>query len=139
VNRARIIGAIAVAVLLAGCGSGSAHNTDAATTTLLRRDMTALASAAASRNYASAATALAALNADAATARDAGKLTDDQLAQIRAAATTVQADLTAASRAAATTAAAPTVTPTPKPTPTKSKHKDAHSGGNGQGGGPGGG
>jgi hypothetical protein len=132
---------LAAGLLLTGCGSGNANTTDAATITLLRRDMASVASAAASTNYSAADAALTVLKADALAARAGGTLSDSQLTRITAAATAVQADLAAATRTPTTTATATaTATATlplaPTPTPGKSKHKGRDGGG--QGGGNGG-
>lgn len=82
--------------MLTACASGSPTTTamDQAVQAQLRQDLRALASAAAAHSTPSAQAALAALNADAAAAHAAGKLSDTRLAQIRAAAVSVQADLT---------------------------------------------
>jgi hypothetical protein len=130
--RATIAAALAAAAVLTGCGSGRDH-TDA-DSTQLRRDMQAVAAAAADRNYAAATSALNALNADAAAAHASGTLDDSQLAAIRSALAKVQADLTDATTRPPTTI---TATPTSRPTKTPSdKHKGGHGhdGGGGDGG-----
>jgi hypothetical protein len=114
--------AVAVAVALSGCGTGASQDSiDAATKSLLQRDLRTLSQAAARRDYAAAGAALSAMNADLAAARTAGKLTDPKLAQIRAAAVKVQADLAASTPRAS-------LTPPSSPTSTESK---GHGKGNG--------
>jgi hypothetical protein len=131
-----VIGVLAAASLLTGCGSG--NRTDAATTSQLRQDMQTLAAAAAARNYPAALSALAALNADAAAAQGTGKLSDIQLAQIRAAAAKVQADLTTATAQPTTAPATPQQTGTGHPPTVPRPGKSKHKGGEGNGGGDGG-
>jgi hypothetical protein len=127
VNPARttIAAALAAAAVLTGCGR---DHTDA-DRTQLRRDMQAVAAAAAAHNYAAATSALNALNADAAAAHASGTLDDSQLTAIRSALAKVQADLTAATtRPPTTTAATPTTSPTKAP-PDKHKGGHGHDGG----------
>jgi len=132
VNPARtaIAAALAAAAVLTACGSGREHT--AADSTQLRGDMLAVADAAAANNYVAAASALNALNADAAAAHAGGALDDSQLTAIRSALATVQADLTAA-----TSRPPATITATPTPRPTKAP-PGQHKGGHGHGGGDGG-
>ena len=127
--RTAIAAALAAAAVLTGCGR---DHTDA-DSTQLRRDMQAVAAAAAAHNYAAAASALNALNADAAAAHASGSLDDSQLTAIRSALATVQADLTATGRPPTTITATPTSRPTKAPS---DKHKGGHGhdGGGGDGG-----
>ncbi len=128
--RTTIAAALAAAAVLTACGSGRDH-TDA-DSTQLRRDMQAVAAAAAAHNYAAVSSALNALNADAAAAHASGTIDASQLAAIRSALATVQADLTAA-----TSRPPATITATPTPRPTKAP-PGQHKGGHGHGGGDGG-
>jgi hypothetical protein len=134
--------ALLAATVLLACGGGNAHTPDAATIALLRRDMNTLATAAESKNYSAAGTALTTLRAETAAARAAGELSDAQLARIVSAANIVQADLTAATapRAAVPEATSTTPTPTlaPTPTPSPKPGKSKHKGGDGGDGGGGG-
>ena len=129
--RTAIAAALAAAAVLTACGSGRDH-TDA-DSTQLRRDMQAVAAAAAAHNYAAAASALNALNADAAASHASGSLDDSQLTAIRSALAEVQADLTAATTRPPTTITATPTQPTRAPS---DKHKGGHGhdGGGGDGG-----
>jgi hypothetical protein len=109
--------AAAVALALAGCGASSPSSSTAATArSLLRDDVLALSRAAAARDATAAATALDNLDADLAAVRAGGQLSPTQVAQIRAAADAVRADL------ATLATPTPTATPTSTPKPTKTKH-----------------
>jgi hypothetical protein len=109
--------AAAIALALAGCGASSPSSSTAATArSLLRDDVLALSRAAAARDATAAATALDNLDADLAAVRAGGQLSPTQVAQIRAAADAVRADL------ATLATPTPTATPTSTPKPTKTKH-----------------
>lgn len=125
-----------VAVVIAGCGSSTPKSVmDAAVQGKLRIDTQAVASAAASHNVPQLELAIAALNADAVAAHNAGKLTDTKLAEIGRAIAAVQSVLNVSSSVSRTPTAKPTPTPTPKPPPAhKKKGGDGHGGG-GEGGG----
>jgi hypothetical protein len=112
------------------CSSGGKTNSsiDSSVQAQLRTDVTTLAAAAAAHNTAAAQAALTALDADAAAAHTAGKLSDSKLAQIRAVEAALQADLTSSSP----TTPAP-ITQSPTPTDSKSKGK-GNGNGNGDGG-----
>ena len=126
---------VVVSLLLTACGGTQPAKSamDPNVQTQLRRDIHLLAAAAAAHDTGGAQAALAALDADTAAAHTAGKLSDAQLAQIRAAAAAVQADLTPAPQVTVS------VTPTPAATPKSSNTKDNGKGGGGDGGGGGGG
>ncbi|CAM3870511.1 hypothetical protein [Smaragdicoccus niigatensis] len=89
----RRILAVCLVALVAGCGSGTV---DADTRDLLRNDMTAVATAAASKDYASAKSALAKLLDDTEAAYRAGKISSSRRSEIVDAAAKVKADLDAA-------------------------------------------
>lgn len=136
----RRLAALAVggaALLLSACGTtgNGSGGIDRATNTQLQQDVLALSQAVAAHDHPAEQAALAALNADLAAARAAGKLTDGKLGQIRAATARVQADLSA-------TAAVPraTVTLTPSVPPSKDNRGKGHGdgGGHSDGGGDGG-
>jgi len=127
-----IAAALAAAAVLTACSGGRDH-TDA-DSTQLRRDMQAVAAAAAAHNYAAATSALNALNADAAAAHASGTLDDSQLTAIRAALAKVQADLTAATTGPPTTITATPTSPPTKARPDKHKGGHGHDGGGGDGG-----
>jgi len=132
VNPARAtLAATLVGAVLTGCGSGRDHTR--AASIQLRRDMQAVAAAAAAHNYAAATSALNALDADAAAAHASGSLDDSQLTAIRSALAEVQADLTAATTRPPTTITATPTQPTRAPS---DKHKGGHGhdGGGGDGG-----
>lgn len=85
--------AVCLVAFVAGCGSGTV---DTDTRDLLRNDMTAVATASASKDYASAKSALAKLLDDTEAAYRAGKISSSRRSDIVDAATKVKADLDAA-------------------------------------------
>ncbi len=89
--------ALFAAVILVGCGGNNPTRRagiDAGVQQQLRRDVAAVAAAAARHDIPAAQAALAALDADLAAAHTAGKLPAARLAQIRMAAAQVQTSLT---------------------------------------------
>ena len=131
----RLVAALAAAcavLLLSACGNTGNDTTgiDRATNTQLQQDVLALSQAVAAHDHSAEQAALAALNADLAAARAAGKVTDGKLGQIRAAMARVQADLAEA-------AAVPQATVTLTPSPSAPPKKDNRGKGNGDGGGHG--
>lgn len=116
------------ALLVGGCAS-QAGGIDATTKTLLQRDVQNLTSAAASRDYAAARTAISTLNTDLTAAYAAGKISDTRLAQIQASILKLQVAMTAVM-------ATPTpLPPTSPPSPPTPHGKDRQNGGDGGRGG----
>ncbi|MCE5290210.1 MAG: hypothetical protein LLG14_13375 [Nocardiaceae bacterium] len=91
--------AVCLVAFVAGCGSGTV---DADTRDLLRNDMTAVATAAASKDYVSAKSALAKLLDDTEAAYRAGKISSSRRSDIVEAAAKVQSDLDTATAPATT-------------------------------------
>lgn len=124
-----------VAALVTGCGSSTV---DADTRDLLRRDMTAVATAVSAQDYVTANDALRRLVDDTEAAYSAGKLSSSQRSDIVDAAADLQADIDAV-------LAPPAETVVPVPIPDsggseedggggKSKGNDKGNSGNGNGG-----
>ena len=89
----RTIAIVTVGLSLAGCANGSTSSPASTARSVLRADVLALSRAAATHDDPAAATALENLDADIAAIRAGGALSQTQLAQIRAAADAVRADL----------------------------------------------
>lgn len=134
---------VAAALVVGGCASGSGSPAPsgtsasspairAATQQQLRADLRIVTSAAARGRLADARAALTTLNADLAAAGAAGSITSARLAQIRAAANSVDAELVRL-----TTPTTPPTTKTVTVAPPTPKHHHGKGGGGDDGGGRG--
>lgn len=118
-----------VVVVITGCSANAGLDVRDVAASQLRRDMQALAVAAAAHDIPAARTALAGLTRDAATAHTSRIIDNATLARILARARTVQADLDAASLPRTSTPLTPRPGATPRPQPTLSPPNYGHDGG----------
>jgi hypothetical protein len=138
---AALVGAMLLGSACGGRTTASAA-IDTAVQQQLRLDLLRLASAAAAHDSGAARAALETFNADTALAHAAGKVTDAKLAELRAAAGSVQTDLASASAGAVAAPSRSATSPAsgtgPAPEPAKT-HGKGNGNGNGDGKGNGGG